>query len=86
MEMADELRSLIRRPLERLWYALTGERIEEIVIQGLIEVFVKSLENKEFVVKKAMADIPIEKLEEEPMKVASELLVVLENAKRKRKD
>ena len=79
MEIANEFASLIRRPIERLWHALTKEKIKEAEIQGLIGVFMKSLENKEFVVKEGMVELPIEELEKEPAKVASELLAVLKN-------
>jgi hypothetical protein len=77
MKNPNRLASLIRKPLERAWFALTKEKIKELEIIGVIEVFAKSLENKEWVVKKGKAEIPLAKLEQEPRIAASELLAVM---------
>jgi hypothetical protein len=82
MEGSDGLASLIRKPLERIWNALTNEKIKELEIQGVIKVFERSLENKQWIVKEGKAEIPIADLEQEPRIAASELVDVLKNLKK----
>jgi hypothetical protein len=69
--------SLIREPLERIWYALSKEKIKELQIRGVVQVFAKALENKQFLVKNRKAKISLDELMAEPEKAALDLMKIL---------
>jgi len=76
--MKDELVALLRKPLERMWNAVSKEKTKGQKIECIATVYIESLRAKHFMLEKGLAKIPLEKLEKEPKEAANELASVLE--------
>jgi hypothetical protein len=64
-EALKELIGLLKRPLERMWHALSHERIEQERIDKAAEIFAGSLEAKKFATEKLKASLTTEEIEKE---------------------
>ena len=73
--------SVFKKTLERLWYALTQEKIKQLKIEGATKVFLSSLETKEFLIKSGKMKVSIKALEQEPKQLSSQLLSELSKIK-----
>lgn len=56
---------------------MSKEKIKERKIESITTAFLKSLENKEFVIRKGRAKISSKKLEKEPEEMANKLALIL---------
>jgi len=73
-----ELVELVKKPLERLWNAVSKEKIKELKIDSITTAFLKSLENKNFSLEKGKVKISKKELEREPKEIANQLSSILE--------
>jgi hypothetical protein len=64
-EALKDLVGLLKRPLERIWHALSRENIEQVRIDKAAGIFFASLEAKKFVTEKSVAALSLEEIEKE---------------------
>lgn len=79
--LKEAIGELIKKPLERLWHIITREKIQELKVEAIRTTFLKSLEIKEFMIRRGKVEISLEELEEEPRKAASQLESLLKDIK-----
>jgi hypothetical protein len=52
-------------------------------VEGVIKIFVKSLDNKKFAIENSKARIPLTRLEREPKEIGAEMAALLEKIRKK---